>query len=114
MSVGQVLQSLGYVAATSLQLLIIRVMLRDSWRRYPFLFLYVVLDLLTNVIEFGPRLIYHELSPAAKRQWAYLYYWDEWIIQAILFILVISLIYRASTDVRPRRLLLGVLVLGSL
>jgi hypothetical protein len=114
MSVGVVLQTLGYIAAISLQLLILQAMCRGSWRRYSFVFLYVVVDLLTNLIEIWPSLNYNTLTPAAKRQWLFLYYWDERIIQATLFILVISLIYRASTDVRPRRMLLVGLVCGSL
>ena len=114
MSAGVVLQTAGYAAALSLQVLILQAMRRGPWRSYPFLFFYVVLDLLTNILEFWPRLNYSILSPAMKRAYIYLYYWDERIIQATLFLLVISLIYRASADVRPRRMLLIGLVCGSL
>jgi hypothetical protein len=114
MSAGVVLQIVGYAAAISLQVLILQAMFRGSGRRYPFVFLYVVLDLLTNLIEIWPRLTYDTLAPAAKRQAIFVYYWDERIIQATLFLLVISLIYRASTDVHPRRILVVALVSGSL
>jgi hypothetical protein len=109
-----VLQVFGYVAAITLQVLILQAMRRGGWRRYPFLFLYVVVDLITNLIEVKPRLSYDTLSPLEKREFLWLFWWDERIIQATLFLLVISLIYRASTDVRPRRMLLAALVGGSL
>jgi hypothetical protein len=108
------LQIFGYCTAITLQVLILQAMRRDAWRRYPFLFLYVVVDLITNLIEIKPRLTYQDLGPIEKRQFLWLFWWDERIIQATLFLLVISLIYRASTDVRPRRMLLAGLVCGSL
>jgi len=109
-----VLQVFGYAAAITLQVLVLQAMRHGSWRRYPFLFVYVVVDLITNLIEIKPRLIYDSLTQIERRQWLFLYYWDERIIQATLFLLVISLIYRASTDVRARRVLLVALVLGSI
>lgn len=109
-----VLQILGYGTAITLQVLILQAMRRGAWRRYPFLFLYVVVDLITNLIEIKPRLTYESLSPAELRQFILVFWWDERIIQATIYLLVISLIYRASTDVRPRRMLVAALVGGSL
>jgi hypothetical protein len=111
---GLALQVLGYAAAISLQLMIIHAMLHGAWRRYPFVFIYIIADLLTNLLEIKPNLAYDTGTAQAKRSWTFLYWLDERIIQALLFLLVISLIYRASTHVRPRRTLLLALVLGSL
>ena len=108
------LQILGYIAAFCLQVMILQSMRHGAWRRYPLLFVYVVADLLTNLIELRPTLMIESLSKAEQRQFSLIYYWDETIIQAILFLLVISLIYRASTDVRARRMLLAALVCGSI
>jgi hypothetical protein len=110
---GSVPQILGYVAALLLQLLIINLLLRGAWRQYPFLFVYVLADFVTNLMEIQPNLEYDTGSAEAKRHWAMLYWVDERIIQALLFLLVISLIYRASAHLRPRRTLVLGLVVGS-
>jgi len=39
---------------------------------------------------------------------------DERIMQALLFLMVISLIYRATSDTRPRRTLIALLLCGSI
>jgi hypothetical protein len=111
---GLALQIFGFVAAISLQLLILNAMRKGPWRRYPFLFLYVAFDLITNVQDIQPTVTYKALSAAAKKQWIWVYWWDERIIQALSFLLVISLIYRASTPTGPRRTLLLLLIGGSL
>jgi len=111
---GVALQVLGYIAAVTLQVLILQVMRGGSWRRYPLLFVYVLADLITNVLELWPRLNYASLTPQVRRSWLFMYWWDERIIQALLFMLVISLIYRASTRGGPRWSLLAILTLGSI
>ncbi len=108
------LQLIGYGAAISLQILILNAMRGGAWRRYPFVALYVVADLVTNVAEIQPNIAYDSGSALAKKHWAILYWFDERIMQALLFLLVISLIYRASTHLRPRRTLVLTLVCASL
>jgi intracellular septation protein A len=107
------IQIATYLIAIPLQCLILNAMRAGAWRRYPFVFLYVLVDLLTNLLEIRPNLAHDAGSPAAMRHWALLYWVDEQIIQATLFLLVISLIYRATVDMRPRRILIAALVLGS-
>src|SRR5258706_3536730 len=111
---GLALQIFGYVAAISLQILILNAMRKGAWRRYPLVFLYVAFDLITNVQDIHPTLNLNSLSAAARHRYVMLYWWDERIIQALSFMLVISLIYRASTPTGPRRTLLLMLVGGSL
>jgi len=49
-------------------------------------------------------------TAAERHRWVVLYWVDEQIIQALLFLLVISLLYRASSQTRQRRtMLLGVI-----
>lgn len=111
---GLALQIVGYIAAISLQVLILNAMRKGAWRRYPLLFVYVAFDLVTNVRDIQPRLTYDSLSAAEKHRYIMVYWWDERIIQALSFMLVISLIYRASTPTGPRRTLLLLLIGGSL
>ena len=89
-------------------------MRRGAWRRYPLFYLYIIVDLITNVLEIQPNLATASGSREALHRWALIYWIDERIIQGMLFLLVISLIYRASTHVRPRRTLVFLLVCGSI
>jgi hypothetical protein len=109
-----VLQVGGYLVGLVLQLLTINSMRGGAYRRYPFLFLYVIADFLTSLLEIWPRLQYDKGTPEAKHQWTVLYWIDEWIIQALVFLLVISLVYRASVRFRPRRTLMLLLISATL
>jgi len=108
------LQILGYVAAISLQVLILFAMRGDARRRYPFVFLYVLADLITNLIEIQPNLAHDTGTIEQKRRWLWIYWWDERVMQALLFLMVISLIYVATKPGRQRRTLVTWSVLGSL
>jgi hypothetical protein len=104
----------AYVLGLPLELMVIAVLLRGPYRRYPLVLFYVVVDFLTTVIEIQPGLAYRDASPAAKRTYALIYWWDERIIQVIVFLLVISLVYRATEQWRPRRTLLVSITAGTL
>jgi protein-S-isoprenylcysteine O-methyltransferase Ste14 len=97
-----------YLAGLSLDVAILAVLCRGQWRRYPFVFLYVIGDFLTTVAEipFGTGLWTADPnSPLAELYWI-----DERISQVLIFLLVISLVYRATFNWKPRRtLLLGVI-----
>src|SRR5437899_9125381 len=100
------LQTVCYIVGLLLQILTLNSMRRGAYRRYPVLFLYILVDFITAILEIAPRLNYNSGTAAAKRRWAMIYWIDEWIIQALIFLLVISLVYRASAEQRPRRTLL--------
>ncbi len=110
---GLWLQVIGYVAAFALQILILHAMRRGAWRRYPFVFLYVVVDLITNILEITPNLERATGSVAVRRQYNYIFYWDERVMQVLLFLMVLSLIYHATADLPARRSFITLLVCGS-
>jgi hypothetical protein len=101
-----VLQTGGYVVGLLLQILTLNSMRRGAYRRYPVLFLYIVADFITTLLEIIPGLDYRSGTPAARRRWARIYWIDEWIIQVLIFLLVISLVYQASAAQHSRRTLL--------
>jgi len=109
-----VLQVGVYAVGLLLQVLTINAMRRGAYRRYPFLFLYVIGDFVTALLEIQPRIAYDSGSEEAKRNWAKIFWIDEWIIQALVFLLVISLVYKAAAHLRPRRVLLLGLVGGTI
>ena len=84
--------------------------LRGEYKRYPFIFVYVVVDFLTTVIEIPSSLAYFSRTPEATKFWAFLFWFNERIMQVLVFLVVISLVYKATENLRPRRtLLLGII-----
>jgi len=103
-------QVLGYLFAIPLGVLTIRALLRGEYRHYPILLLYLVVDLLTSVLEILTRALPIAESREARRTFIWIYWIDERIIQFLLFLLVLSLVYRSSAHLRTRRALVFLLV----
>jgi hypothetical protein len=108
------LQIAAYVIGLPLGLMIMAVLLRGQWKQYPFVFLYVLADFLTSVLEIRPGLQYETASAAARKSFADLYWWDECVMQVLVFLLVVSLLYRASEHLKTRHKLLLSVVFGVL
>jgi hypothetical protein len=94
--------------------MVVAALLRGDWRRYPFVFLYAVVDLLTTILEIQPSLAYRSRTPEARHRWAQMYWFNEQIMQVLVFLLVISLVYSATKHLRPRRTLLAGTIGGTL
>jgi len=109
-----VLQVSGYVVGLPLELLLIAALVRGPYKRFPFLFLYTLVDFLTSIIEIRPSLNYELRSPQAVHEWAFIYWVDERIMQTLMFLLVISLIWTAAAYLRPRRTVLAAVIAGTL
>lgn len=109
----QALQVCAYLFGLPLELLVIAALLRGDYRRYPFLFLYAVVDFLTTVLEIQPAIARGSGTLEAKRQWALTFWFNERIMQVLVFLLVISLVYTASRQLRPRRILLTGMICGT-
>ena len=108
------IQIAAYAIGLALGLMIIAAMLRGQWKEYPFVFAYVVGDFLTTMMEIGPGLQYAGATAQAKRYYALLYWWNERIMQVLVFLLVISLIYRATAHRKTRHILLLGVICGIL
>jgi hypothetical protein len=110
----QVFQLVAYLVALPLELMVIAVLLRGEYKRYPFIFVYVVVDFLTTVIEIPSSLAYFSRTPEVTRWWAFLFWFNERIMQVLVFLVVISLVYKATENLRPRRTLLLGIICGTL
>jgi len=108
------LQFVSFVVGVSLFILVLFAMLRGPWRRYPFVFLYVLGDFVTTLLEVRPAIKYDTISAAEKKSYLILYYWDERVMQVLLFLLVISMIYQASAHLKSRLVLVGGAIVGVL
>jgi len=108
------IQIAAYAIGLPLSVMIISAMLRGQWRNYPFVFLYVVGDFVTTLIEIQPGLNIDSATAAERRSFAILFNWDERAMQVLVFLLVISLIHRAAAHLKTRNLLVAGSVCGIL
>jgi hypothetical protein len=99
-------QIIFYAVGLPLQIAIVLALWRGPARQYPGVFLYVLTDFLTTVLEIWPSLSSRSATPEVIQTFAKLYWWDERVIQALIFVMVISLVYTATSRLRPRRILL--------
>jgi hypothetical protein len=107
-----VLQYAGWLIGLPLELLIIGTLLRGTYRRFPFLLLYSIALFLTTVIEISVNQAYS--SGVRFSHSPVTYYWiDEAIRQALIFAVVISLIYLATSNLKSRRLVRALLIVGA-
>jgi hypothetical protein len=109
----QAFQVCAYLFGLPLELMVIALLLRGEYRRYPFIFLYAVVDFLTTILEIQPAVAYGSATPAAKNQFALMFWVNERIMQVLVFLLVISLVYSATKNLRPRRTLLAGIICGT-
>jgi len=96
-----------------LELLIISALIRGPYRRYPFVLAYSIVLFLTTVIEVSAFHIGNK-GILSGHTWARYYWYDEGIRQILIFAVVISLIYQASSGPGSRPRLAILLTLGSL
>src|SRR5262252_7859363 len=86
-----------YALSLPIQVLVISALWRGPARQYPGVFLYIIADFLTTLLEIWPSLSSRNTTSTATIQtFAQLYWWDERIIQALIFVMVISLVYKAT------------------
>src|ERR1035438_10065174 len=102
----QVFQVCAYIVGLPLAFMVIAVLLRGEYRRYPFIFLYALVDFVTSILEIQQAVAYGSATPELKKQFAQMFWFNERIMQVLVFVLVISLVYSATKHLRPRRTLL--------
>jgi hypothetical protein len=108
-----VIQYAIWVVGLPLEVLIIGALLRGPYRRYPLLLLYSIALFLTTVIEISVNQAYF-----AGIHFGYsraTYYWvDEGIRQGLLFAVVLSLAYLATSKLESRNLVRFSLIAGGI
>jgi len=91
-------------------------LLRGEYRRFPFVFAYATANLVTTLVEIPANLshVFHPQDLEVWKHFAYIYWTNEVILRAFILAVVISLIDRAATQVRSRRLVRAGLIAGAL
>ena len=108
------IQLCGLVIGLPLQILIIGTLLRGGYRRFPFLFAYVVGDFMTTVVEVPSAVGYYQ-----GRQWAAVafpavHWFNVVVMQVLVYAVVMSLIYQATGALRARRIVRASLIAGAI
>lgn len=96
-----------------LNLLVISALLRGEYRRFPFIFVYVLVEFLATAAEIPAYWAVFAHSPRGVDLQVYIYWMDEAIAQILIFVVVMDLIYRATEKHPARRMLRIGLVLGA-
>jgi hypothetical protein len=107
------LQVAGWLVGLPLELLIIAALLRGGYRRFPFIFVYTIIDLLITVLEIPPALDYVRGIRPVTTPLASLYWIDEIVEQILIYAVVMSLIYGATGYLRSRRMVRLSLIVGA-
>jgi len=118
------IQLCSYLVGLPLELLTIAAMLRGGFKRYPFVFAYIVIFFLTTVLEMPRSVAYYYLRQIlpitnprvdqAAEAYAWWYWRDEAVLQVLVFAVVISLIYYATSKLGPRRMVRLGLIAGAI
>ncbi|HLK69206.1 MAG TPA: hypothetical protein VKU19_37495 [Bryobacteraceae bacterium] len=102
---GLALQVISYLIAIPLELLAIAGMLRGPYRRYPFLFVYIIVDFLTAVVEMRVNLPFIAGNKTLEHIMVRYYWIDDAILEVLVYAAVISLIYYATATLQSRRVM---------
>jgi hypothetical protein len=116
MATGKVLiQVCGWLVGIPLEVLLIAALLRGEYRRYPLVFLYAVAVFVTTLVEI-PFYAQSWISgdAATLHQFAKIYWVNDWILQVLIFATVLSLIDRAISTSRLRRVMRAGLTSGAI
>jgi len=106
----QVVQWIFIVAGAVIQLLLIAALVRGSYRAFPFLFAYAIASFLATAVEVAAI-----LDLMWWTRYTYKYYWiNDFILQALIMMLVLSLVHRSMEDNPKRAATLRLLVLGTI
>jgi len=96
-----------------LQLLLIAALLRGAYRRFPFVFIYAILDFLTTVLEIPPAFDYVRGHHRSSASLPMLYWPTEILMHVVVYAVVMSLIYKATERLGSRRTLRAALIVGA-
>ncbi len=99
----------GYLIGFPLQILIIVALLRGAYKRYPFVFAYATSGFLASAIE----LPLNYLGKPYRSLYVQTWWINEQIHLALIYAVVMSLIYEATSTLRSRRIVRTAVIGGA-
>src|ERR1700683_1336059 len=108
------LQLIFWAVGLPITVLVIAALLRGGYRLFPVLFVYQIVDFLMTIAGMAPYIAFYSHHAAdARTRMAQWFWWEELLLQPLVYAVVISLIYRATEKAPARRLVRGVLIGGA-
>ncbi len=109
-----VMQVFGWAVGIPLEILVIFALLRNGYRRYPIVFLYLLVNFATTLVDI-PIFTHSFLANDApgRRLAAQVYWFNEWVLQVLIFATVLSLIDHAISLSRLRQRMRAGLATGA-
>ncbi len=107
-----VLQLICWAIGVPLGLLVISALRRGGgYRLFPVLFVYQIFDFLLTIAGMPLYIDYYlHHTPDARIRMGKWFWWDEILLQPLVFAVVINLIFRATESVRSRRIVRTALI----
>jgi hypothetical protein len=110
-----IIQVCGWLVGLPLELLVVSALVRGPYRLFPLVFIYAAATFVTTLVEIPP---YTESFLTGNAEiWsraAKIYWINEWILQVLVFAVVINLIDQATSGSRWRRVVRAGLAAGAL
>jgi len=113
MNLKLIIQLVSLLIGIPLQLLLIAGLVRGAYRRFPFVFVYVIVDFLTTVLEIPPAIDYALGHPRTTNSLPVLYWPTQIIMHVVVYAVVMSLIYKATERLGSRRTVRAGLIVGA-
>src|SRR5450432_2640425 len=88
-----------------LELMVIAGLLRGGYRKFPLVFVYSILNFLATVVEIPSTIAYYRGVAGAGTTSADYWWNNEAVFQVLNYLVVMSLIYQATAELRSRRIL---------
>ena len=105
----------GVAIGVPLELMIIARLLRGGYKKFPLVFVYSILNFLATVVEFPSAVAYYYRGVVDAGKTSAGYWWNnEAVFQVLNYLVVMSLIYQATAELRSRRILRVSLFAGAI
>jgi hypothetical protein len=104
----------GVVVGVPLELMIIAGLLRGGYRKFPLVFVYSILNFLATVVEVPATVAFYRGVAGAEKTFASYWWNNEAVFQVLNYLVVMSLIYQATAELRTRRVLRVSLFAGAI
>jgi len=109
-----VIEAVTTILWLPLELMVIATLLRGQYRRFPFILAFVVAEFFAVAAEIPAYWAVYQKVKNATGQRSWIWSFDEVLLQALIYAVVISLIYQATARLKSRRVVATSVVLGAI
>jgi len=107
------LQYAAWAIGLTLEILVVQALLRGAYKKYPFILAYTAALILATAVEVVAYSDYFSGARRLARSRAFYYWVNDGVLDALIFCVVIALIYRATSSLSSRRIVRLSLISGA-